>query len=195
MPGRISRADRDRRQTTVLNGIDTKALTDTMQAIKADHARGIARFSVTTAWRGGTVTETSVKGWSLGGQDLPKDFTIRIDEPAELLGTNTAANPQEYLMAAMNACMAATYVAACAMQGITLEHVEIETHGDLDLRGFLGLNAAIPAGYEGIDYTVRIKGDGTEQQFRNVHEWVRKTSPNYYNLANAIQLNSKLHIE
>jgi len=182
-------------RSTTLNGIDTQALKDTMAAIKADHARGIARFSVTTAWKGGTVTETAIKGWSLGGQDLPKDFTIRIDEPAELLGTNTAANPQENLMAAMNACMAATYVAACAMQGIELESLEIETTGELDLRGFLGLNAAIPAGYEGVDYTVRIKGDGTEEQFRNVHQWVRKTSPNYYNLANAIQLNATLVIE
>jgi len=178
-----------------INGIDTTALQDTMDAIKADHAKGKAKFAVTTMWKGGTQTQTHVDGWELGGEQLPKNFTIKIDEPPELLGTNTAANPQEYLMAAMNACMAATYVAACSMQGIKLESLGIETEGELDLRGFLGLSDTVPAGYPDMKYTVRIKGDGTREQFENVHEWVKKTSPNYYNIANAIQLNSKLVLE
>jgi len=179
--------------TAKLNGIDTDALKQTMEAVKADHALGIARFQVTTDWKGdGPRSETRVDEWSLGGRRIPKDFTIEIDEPTELLGTNTAANPQEYLMAAMNACMLATYVAACSMQGIELEHLSIETSGELDLRGFLGLDKNVIPGYDQIEYKVRIKGNGTQKQFEQVHDWVKKTSPNYFNMASAIRLESEL---
>ncbi len=94
----------------------------------------------------------------------------------------------------MNACMAATYVAACSMQGIALEHLEIRTQGELDLRGFLGLDPAVKPGYDQLEYTVRIKGNGSPRQFEAVHEWVKKTSPNYFNMANAIRLRSTLEI-
>ena len=114
---------------------------------------------------------------------------------AELLGANEFANPQEYLMAAVNACIMATYVAACSVNGIELESLELETSGELDLRGFLALDTSVKPGYDRIDYTVRIKGNGTEQQFNAIHEHVRKTSPNFYNMANAVEMNPTLVIE
>ncbi|CAN2968549.1 hypothetical protein METHPM2_130016 [Pseudomonas sp. PM2] len=43
----------------------------------------------------------------LGDTALARGFVIDVDEPAELLGTNTAANPQELILAALNACMTA----------------------------------------------------------------------------------------
>lgn len=181
--------------TSRINGIDTDALKATMDAVRRNPATGMARFNVTTEWKGGTRSETRVENWMLGGQVLPKNFTIRIDEPPELLGTSTAANPQEYLMAAMNACIMATWVAACSMQGIELEHLEIASEGDLDLRGFLGLNKNVKPGYDELRYTVRIKGNGTPEQYEAVHRWVEATSPNYFNMANAIRMNSRVVID
>jgi hypothetical protein len=80
---------------------------------------------LTTQWTGGPRSETRVSEWGLGGERFEKEYTIAIDEPEQLLGTNTAPNPQEHLLAASNACMLATFVAACAMNGIELDHVEI----------------------------------------------------------------------
>lgn len=180
---------------TKINGIDTDALRETMATVIRDASKGIAGFQVSTTWKGGTKSATRVDGWSLAGQRMEKDFTIEIDEPHELLGENTAPNPQEYLLASMNACMLATYVAACSMQGITLDHLTIESKGDLDLRGFLGLDKKVKPGYDEIEYTVHIQGDGTDQQFQRVHEWVMATSPNYWNIADAITLKPKLVVD
>jgi len=183
-------------QTKQLNGVDTDALQQLMDDIKQDHSRGIAGFHVTTRWLGsGPKSETTVKSWRLGDAELPKDFTITIDEPSELLGGNTAPNPQEYLLAAMNACLMATFVAACSVQGITLQSLEIEADGELDLRGFLGLSRSVAPGYESIQYTIRVKGDGTPKQFEEVHQWMKQTSPNYYNMASEIALKSKLVVD
>jgi hypothetical protein len=57
---------------------------------------------------------------------------ILEDEPKELLGKDTSANPQERPMGAVNACILNTYVVAAAMKGIRLEKVEMETEGELD---------------------------------------------------------------
>jgi uncharacterized OsmC-like protein len=178
-----------------INGIDTAALERLVDAVKAEPARGIARFNVTSTWKGGTRTDTRVESWSLGGRTLPKDFTIPVDEPLELLGKNAYANPQEYLMASVNACIMATYVAACSVNGIRLDRLELETAGALDLRGFLAIDASVPPGYEHIDVTVRIRGDGTPEQFRQVHEFVQRTSPNFYNLAKPVRVNMALAVE
>ena len=69
-------------------------------------------------------------------------------------------------MAAMNACMLVGYVAGAAVNGITLEKLEIETDGTLDLRGFLGIDERVKPGYDSVAYTVRIRGNGTPEQFR-----------------------------
>ena len=178
-----------------INGIDTEALRGVMAEVSKQPAKGKARFHVATQWKGGTVSETKVRGYELGGGRISRDFTIRTDEPVELLGTNAAPNPQEVLMAGLNACMTVGYVAACAMHGIELEAVSIETEGELDLRGFLGLDASVPPGYRELHYTVRLKGNGTPGQFQEVHETVMKTSPNYFNLANPIRMRPKLVVE
>jgi uncharacterized OsmC-like protein len=182
-------------ENTQVNGIDVDALSQAIEAIAADPAKGQTRWHVTSRWRGGTRSDTSVKAYSIGGQRVAKDFTIRVDEPYELCGTNQFANPQEYLLAALNACMIVGYSAVCALQGIELEELRIETEGDIDLRGFLGIDSSVKPGYESLRYTVHIKGDATAEQFEKVHEIVKATSPNRFNVATAIALKSQLVVE
>lgn len=51
------------------------------------------------------------------------------------------------------------------MHLIELTGPEIETSGQLDLCGFLGLDESVPPGYRQLDYAVRIAGPGTPEQF------------------------------
>ena len=95
----------------------------------------------------------------------------------------------------MNACMLVGYVVGASVKGITLEKLEIETEGELDLRGFLGIDENVKPGYDTIKYQVRIKGNGTPEQFQEIHETVIRTSPNRFNMANPIKLESELLVE
>lgn len=74
-------------------------------------------------------------------------------------------------------------------------HLAIETEGDIDLRGFLGLSTEVAPGYEALRYTVRIRGDGTRQQVEEIHAAVMATSPNVYNLARPVALQPTLVID
>jgi uncharacterized OsmC-like protein len=188
-------AQRKIAKPNVVNGINVDDLFALIDGVKNSAANGKTSWHVTTAWQGQTRSRTQVDGFEIGGERVPRRFPIDIDEPCELGGSNRFANPQEHLLAALNACMMVGYVAQCAVRGIKLESLEIETNGDIDLRGFLGIDPAVPTGYEKLSYTVRIKGRGTKQQFAEIHEAVMATSPNFYNVSRPVALKPTLVVE
>jgi uncharacterized OsmC-like protein len=175
-----------------INGIDLNALDEVVEAIGQNASKGVVGFRVKTQWAGQTRSESTVESYEIGGQDVARRFTITADEPHELLGTNSAPNPQELLFSAVNACMMVGFVAQAAVRGITLESCTIETDGELDLRGFLGLDASVPPGYRKVDYTVTLKGDGTREQYEEIHRAVQATSPNFFNMSQKIEMNGTL---
>ncbi len=176
----------------IVNGIDLDALHCVVEEIKADPAKAMVEFRVKSNWKGQTHSEATVESYTLAGERIDRTFKMMVDEPFELLGENTAPNPQEYLMTALNACVMVGYVAGAAMRGIRLESLEIVTEGALDLRGFLGIDAKVKPGYDRVRYTVRIKGNGTAEQFREIHETVLKTSPNYFNVSQPVAIDADL---
>jgi uncharacterized OsmC-like protein len=174
-------AQRKTADPTVVNGINVDDLFALIDGVRREPAKG------KTNWH--------VESFEIGGEQVPRRFSIDIDEPYELGGSNSFANPQEHLIAALNACMTVGYAAQCAVRGITLESLAIETGGEIDLRGFLGIDPAVPPGYENLSYTVRIKGSGTKEQFAEIHEAVMATSPNFYNMSRPVALKPALVVE
>ncbi|QLC23964.1 OsmC family protein [Parasphingopyxis algicola] len=179
-------------EKNTVNDIDLDALEETVEAIKKDPGCGAVEFGVKTEWTGQTRSESTVDGYTFGGERMERRFKIVADEPPELLGTNSAPNPQELLMSGVNACMMVGYVAQAAIRGITLTACRIETKGELDLRGFLGLDESVPPGYRRIDYMVTMEGDGAREQYEEIHAAVQATSPNFFNMAQPIEMRGRL---
>ena len=177
-----------------VNGLDLNALGELVDAIEIDPREAKVTFNVPSRWAGQTRTETIVDGFTIGGERIARSHKIVADEPFQLLGGDSAPNPQELLMAAFNACIMVGYVAGAALKGINLYSVEIRTRGELDLRGFLGLSDDVKPGYEDIDYEVRISGDGSLEQYEEIHQTVMKTSPNYFNISRPIRVNGTLQV-
>jgi uncharacterized OsmC-like protein len=182
-------------EPTVVNSIDVDDLFALIEGVRQDAAKGQTRWRVTSVWQGQMRSRAQVDDFKIGGERVSRRFSIDVDEPWELGGSNRFANPQEYLLAALNACMIVGYAAQCALRGITLEKLEIETHGEIDLRGFLGIDPAVPPGYENLSYVVRIKGSGTREQFVEIHEAVMATSPNFHNISRPVDLKPTLVVE
>jgi len=53
----------------------------------------------------------------------------------------------------------------------------------------------LPPGYPVLEYVVRIAGEGTPEQFEEIHAEVQATSPNFDNIARAIRIDAKLEVE
>jgi len=178
-----------------VNGINVSALRQAIAAMTEKPEEATTQWRVKSRWVGGTRTDHFVDGYGLGGQTIDRQFQIQVDEPRELCGTDQFANPQEYLLAATNACMMVGYTAVAAVMGVRLTKLELEVTGEIDLRGFLDIDRSVPPGYRSLHFTVRVAGDGTREQFEKMHEVVRRTSPNYYNMSHAIELKTDLVIE
>ncbi|MEX0141417.1 OsmC family protein [Massilia sp. LMS1-1-1.1] len=105
-----------------------------------------------------------------------------------------APNPQELLMAALNACLSVGYAANAAAMGITVHSLEIETDGKLDLRGFLGLDENVNPGYDEVSYVVRLRTDASRERVEALHQAVTKTSVNLANFSKAIRMLPTLEV-
>jgi uncharacterized OsmC-like protein len=182
-------------QPNVVNGINVADLIALIEGVRRDPTKGKTNWRVTTSWQGQARSRAEIESYEIGGKTVPRRFSFDMDEPRELGGSNSFANPQDHLIAALNACMTVGYVAQCAVRGITLERLTIETDGKIDLRGFLGIDPAMPPGYENLNYTVRIKGNGTAAQFAEIHQAVMATSPNFYNISRPVTLKPSLVVE
>ncbi|GAB7521384.1 OsmC family protein [Paraburkholderia sp. 2C] len=182
-------------QGDIVNGINADDVRTLIDEIETDAGRGMTHWRVSSRWQGGTRSQSRIDSFDIGGTTVPRSFSIDIDEPAELGGTNTYANPQEYLLAALNACMTVGYAAVCALHGISIRKLEIVTEGDIDLRGFLGISKDVARGYESLKSRVTIKADATEEQLREIHATVMASSPNFHNITTAVRVEPMLVIE
>ena len=92
-------------EPTVVNGINVDDLFALIDGVKREPAKGRTNWHVTTTWQGQARSRAEVESFEIGGEKVPRRFSIDIDEPRELGGSNSFANPQEHLIAALNACM------------------------------------------------------------------------------------------
>jgi hypothetical protein len=88
-----------------------------IEGVRGDPAKGMTSWHATTTWQGQARSRSEIEGYGIGGEKVPRRFSIDIDEPRELGGSNRFANPQEHPIAALNACMTVGYVAQCAVCG------------------------------------------------------------------------------
>lgn len=180
-------------QQAFINGIDTESLGAVCEQISADRALGHVHFATNTAWAGGTRTETAIEHLEINGEAVPRGHhSLATDEPTQLLGGDTAANPQELLLAGLAGCMMVGFVAGCSVHGIELSAVNIKTKTSLDLRGFLALDSEVIPGLAGISYEIQVEGKGTEEQYEAIHQHVLATSPNFFNLSQPIAVTGKV---
>lgn len=145
----------------VRNGVDVAQLSATMEAISKQPDLARFEFRATNHWIGGTRNRATIGSYYGAGAEALREepFNFLADEPPVLCGSDEGANPVEYLLSALSMCVTTSIVAHAAARGITIEAVDSELAGDLDVRGFLGMSPKIRKGYERIRMHMRIKTD------------------------------------
>jgi uncharacterized OsmC-like protein len=162
--------------TTIVNGVDLDRLSGTIDAVTADPALARFQFRARNHWIDGGYSRTTIKDFYGAGQEdatRTQPFTVDSDEPPVLLGQNRAPNTGEYVLHALAACVSGTIVYHAAARGIVLAGVETTVHGDLDVQGFLGLDAAVRPGYEQIQVSVKVAGDLDDAQLAQIESMTR----------------------
>src|SRR5688572_6537242 len=109
------------------NGIDTARLFETVESIRKSPNLAVFRFRLNNNWLGGGRNRSVIQNFYGAGEEdstRKKPFVLDADEPAVLLGSDTAPNPVEYLLHALAACVTTSMVYHASAKGIRIAEVE-----------------------------------------------------------------------
>jgi putative redox protein len=158
-------------------------IVETQTKFKATPEAAKATFESRSALQDGLRSEVSIRQHRLG-----------VDEPESLGGTDTAPNPVELILAALGSCQEITYRAYATALGIPLDNVSVTIAGDIDLRGFFGVDDSVRAGYEGIRADVHLESEASEEQLKLLREAVNAHCPVLDILTKPVPVELNLHI-
>jgi uncharacterized OsmC-like protein len=164
---------------TIRNGVDTEKMFATLDLIKEQPELAKFQFRVSNRWIGGSHNRSTIKDfYAAGGEDTSRGeaFVIDAGEPAILLGADTGANPAEYLLHALAACLTTSIVYVAAARKVQLTSVESTLTGNMDVRGALGVDDEPRNGFERIGVSFHVTGNAPAEKLREVVERAKARS-------------------
>jgi len=174
--------------TEVINGVPVDDLFATITAIRANSGIASFKFRVRNQWQNAARNTSTVEPFYAAGQDHVRSspFVLEADEPQILFGNDTAANPAEYLLHSLAACLTTSMVYHAAVRGIEIQEIESVLEGGIDLLGFIGLDKNVRQGYQGIHVHFKIKADVPDEQLEKVVQLGQAHSPVFDSLTNGV---------
>jgi len=110
-------------------------IVETQVNLRADAANAMAVFSV-----------DSQQVENLRSEARIRQFSLTVDEPPTLGGSDAGPNPVELILAGLATCQEITYRAYATALGVPLDSVSVKLEGVLDLRGFFAVDERVRAG-------------------------------------------------
>ncbi|MCB0767551.1 MAG: OsmC family protein [Flavobacteriales bacterium] len=175
--------------TKTMNGIDLEAMHNTVGAIQGNSAIAAFKLRAENKWIDGGHNRSSVQGFYGACQEdtsREKPFVFECDEPHVLLGQNKGANPGEVLLYGLLACMTTAMVLLATAQGIELKGISSRIEGDVDLRGFLGLDPDVPKEFTQLRVVFDLPGATAEEKAMLID--LAKRSPVYNSLIRPVDV-------
>ena len=146
----------------IVNGVDTDGVMNLATKISQDEDYGKFQFRASNQWVNGARSRSTIRGFFAGGTEnteRKEALYVDADQPVFLGGQNTAPNPVEHLLHALDSCLTETLVYHAAVQGIHLEAVNTSAEGDMNARGFFGISENVEKGYRQIRVNMQVKSD------------------------------------
>jgi putative redox protein len=138
----------------------------TQADLRANPDHALATFSADSRQVEGLRSETKIR-----------QFSLTIDEPPTLGGTDTGPNPVELVLAALATCQEITYRAYATALGIPLESVSVNLEGSLDLRGFFAVKDGVRSGFNDVRGVVNLKSSASASDLARLKDVVDAHCP------------------
>jgi putative redox protein len=142
------------------------AIVATQADLRANPDNAIATFSADSRQVEGLRSETKIR-----------QFSLTVDEPETLGGTDTGPNPVELVLGALASCQEITYRAYAEALGIPLEAVSVKIEGSLDLRGFFAVKDGVRPGFQNVRGTVLLKSGASNADLARLKQVVDAHCP------------------
>jgi len=167
-----------------LNGLDLDQMRQLIEQVRNDPtiAQPLNTWKARVRWLSG-----------FRGQAFIRDHTFVIDEPADLVGKDTAPNAVEYVLGALGACLTVGFILNATKRGIAIRNFEIALQGTIDnISTFLGLSQQGHPGYREISAEAYVDADADEAILREIWQETVTTSPVGNTLARQVTLHPRL---
>jgi len=155
----------------IKNGVNVDQLVETIGAVQSNPELAKFQFRSKNDWINGGHCVSSIKGfYGVGAEDKSRQetFTMECSHPEVLLGKDEAATAPEVVLHALGSCLTGAMVYHAAANGINIESATSTLEGGVDLHGFLGLDAEVRKGFDGINFKLKVKSDATAEQLENL---------------------------
>jgi uncharacterized OsmC-like protein len=185
----------------IVDGFDMQQVQALVDAVKKNPKAGQAILSSKVVWRSGFFTEGFVKDFTAGGvkneTSRSKPFVVPQDHPPELAGgTNKGPTAGELLLATLGHCVTGGFALAAAVMGVTIDSLNVEVEGDIDLQGTLGLPkpGAVRPGFQEMRVRYYVKSKASREQLEKAAKIGEDTSPVKDSLR-AVKFSSQLFVQ
>ncbi len=144
-----------------------EALTNLVAAIRANPRLAIGTTMARVTWAGSTQAIARVRQFE----------PIIVDEPPAFGGTDRGPNPVELLLVALGACQELTLAILAEQLGLQIQAIDVEVQGELDLRGFLGIDPEVRPGFQRLEIAVHIVSPEPEERLRELLALAERLCP------------------
>jgi putative redox protein len=156
----------------------------TQADLRANPDHALATFSADSRQVEGLRSETKIR-----------QFSLTIDEPPTLGGTDAGPNPVELVLAALATCQEITYRAYATALGIPLESVSVKLEGSLDLRGFFAVKDGVRSGFNDVRGVVNLKSSASVSDLAKLKDVVDAHCPVLDILRDPVPVDLRLETE
>jgi uncharacterized OsmC-like protein len=180
--------------TKSVNGYSLETIGNTVAAIQKNPKMGDFELRVENTWLGASHNRSTIQGLYGACQEdssRREPFVYDNDMPPVLLGENRGANPAEMLLHGLLGCMTTGIVLLAAARGIEVKGVRSKVNGDLDVKGFLGLDANSEKGFSKIQVEFEI--DGVSEEEKQELRVLAMQSPVFNSLINPVDVSVKMN--
>ena len=121
------------------------------------------------------VSSKMVKGLQV--ENFARDFSLRIDEPEQMGGSNSGMTPMEAMLIALGSCQVIVASAFAQYHDIDLQEFRIDVEGDMDLDGFQKGKEGVRMGFQEVRLTPHIKSNSSPEAIQKFMKFVESRCP------------------
>lgn len=164
----------------VINGINIDVLNQAKEELRQNAELAQFKFIATNKWQNSMHSRATLQEfYQAGNKDETRQSPLNfdLDEPQALLGEDKGPNPVEYVLIGLSGCLTTALIVSAAGKGVHLKSVESRLEGELDVRGFLGIDKNIRNGYQNIKVIFKIDSDEPDSVIKELIRLAQASSP------------------
>lgn len=121
------------------------------------------------------VSSKMLKGMQV--ENTARNFSLRIDEPEQMGGSDSGMTPMEAMLMALGSCQVIVAAAFAQYHDIDLQDFWVDVEGDMDLDGFQKGKEGVRMGFQEVRLMPHIKSTSSPEAIQKFMRFIESRCP------------------